>query len=401
MSTRDYDLVVYGATGFTGRQAAATIQRSGGELRWCIAGRNQTKLEALRDELGLGQLPIEVADALDEDAIDKLVARTRVLLTTAGPYAKFGELLIAACARHGTDYVDITGETPWIRDMMDRYHAAAVATGARIVPFCGFDSVPSDIGVWFMVQQLRERGTGTVLVRGVHRSKGGFNGGTLATAMNLAETGMDRRLSDRRLLDPPETRDGPKLRADPRAAEYSAELGRWTVPFFMGPVNSRVVRRSAALSGLWGAPYGEAFDYEERMGFGKSGLGARAFTVGLGLALGLLGAAWGRSLLKPILPKPGEGPSEETMDGGFMKVDLLAEGEDGTTLRGRLSAKGDPGNRVTVALLCACALSLVHQRDALPGGSERLGFLTPATAFGQVLLDRMRAEGMTLELTEP
>jgi len=400
MSTRDYDLVVYGATGFTGRQAAATIQRSGGDIRWCIAGRNQGKLEALRDELGLGQLPIEVADALDEDAISALVARTRVLLTTAGPYAKYGESLIAACARHGTDYVDITGETPWVRDMMDRYHDTAVSTGAVIVPFCGFDSVPSDIGAWFMVQQLAERGTGTTLVRAVHRSKGGFNGGTLATAMNLAETGMDRRMRDRRLLDPPETRDGPKLRADPRTVEFSDELGRWTVPFFMGPVNSRVVRRSAALSGLWGAPYGEGFDYEERMGLGKSGLGARTFTLGLGLSLSLMGAAWGRSLLRPMLPKPGEGPSEETMDGGFMKVDLFAEGEDGTTLQGRLAAKGDPGNRVTVALLCACALSLLHQRDALPGGPERVGFLTPATAFGQILVDRMRADGMTLELTE-
>ena len=394
---REYDLVVYGATGFTGRQAAATIARRAPELRWCIAGRSAEKLEALREELELGQVPVEVADALDEAAVDALVARARVFLTTAGPYAKYGNAIVASCVAHGTDYVDITGETPWVRELMDRHQEEALRTGAKVVPFCGFDSVPSDLMAWFLVRELRQQGTGTRLVRAVHTSRGGFNGGTLATAWNMAETGMDRKMADRTILNPPEARrTEPPPRKDPRSSEYIEELGTWTVPFFMGPVNSRVVRRSAALSARWGEPWGEAFDYEERMGVG-GGLQARLVTGVLGLGVGMMGTSLGRAVLKPFIPAPGEGPSEETMDNGFTKVKAVAHGEDGSLVRGRLLFQGDPGNRATVAMLCECALSLVQDREALPGGAERAGFLTPTTAFGEVLLRRLREVGFVVE----
>ncbi len=398
---RPYDLVVYGATGFTGRQAAATIARRAPGIRWCMAGRNPTKLEALRSELGLGQVPLEVADALDEDAIDALVARTKVFLTTAGPYTTYGNAIVAACARHGTDYVDITGETPWVRRLLDQHQDTAQQSGAKIVPFCGFDSVPSDITAWFLVKALAERGSGTRLVRTVHRSKGGFNGGTLATAWTMAESGDDRKMADRTLLNPPEARRlEPAPRRDPRDTVFVEELGGYGVPFFMAPVNSRVVRRSAALSAQYGEAYGQAFDYEERMWGGRNGLGARATTGVLGLGVLAMGSSAGRALLKPLIPKPGEGPSEEAMDGGFTRVDGLAEADDGSTLQAKLVFHGDPGNRCTVALLCECALSLVEERDGLPGGEARTGFLTPATAFGEVLLRRMREVGFELDLVD-
>jgi len=398
-ATRSFDVVLYGATGFTGRQAAATFaERVDDRLSWAVAGRDEVRLRAVRDELGPGGAGagVVVADALDAEAVDRMVADARVVLSTAGPYAKYGANVVASCARHGTHYVDITGETPWIRAMIDAHHEAARASGTRIVPGCGYDSVPSDLSAWFLARQLQERGTGAAQLECVFLGKGGVNGGTVASLMNqLEDRAQLRRLLDPRLLNPPAHRAVRRGEVDPTRARWHEGLKRWVAPFFMGPVNTRVVRRSVALAHDAGEAYGTDPVYQEWMRAGSRAQ-ALAFAGGLWAMPRVLASRRVRRLVGRFLPDPGEGPSEQAMDEGFVSVALFGRGEDGTELRGRFSSPGDPGNRVTVALVTECALALAEDLHELP---DRGGVITPAFAFGEVLARRVRARGMTLELS--
>ncbi len=397
----DLDLVVVGATGFTGRQAAAYLAaHAPPELRWALVGRNEARLLAVRDGLGPAQAGREclVVDTQDEAAVEALVARTRVVLTTVGPYAQYGEPLLAACARQGRHYVDITGETPWVARMIERHHATALESGARIVPFCGFDSVPSDLGAWMLAEHQRQRGGAALAeVLALFRARGGFNGGTLASALGMMERGDGRTVARPDLLNAP----GPigTYPRDQRGAVYVAEASTWSAPFFMEAVNTRVVRRTASL--LAGGPEdpGPAFRYREAMrtGPGLSGnLLAQTLTLSLGAFAVLMSGAWGRGLVRRLAPAPGEGPDEQTMDRGFFRVDLLARTVDGGSLRGRIEGQGDPGNRCTVRMLCEAALCLCLDEAALP---PRAGILTPATALAGPYLARLRAAGMRFEVS--
>ena len=410
-SARDLDLIVHGATGFTGRQAAQYVATHAPEgLRWAISGRNATRLAAVRSSLqAAGQGPeVVVADSHDAVAIDALARRTRVVLTTVGPYAKYGTALFAACAGAGTHYVDITGETPWARDMTDVHHGTAERTGAVLVPFCGFDSIPSDLGTFMMVDWIRrEWGLGTREVRSGFRAKGGFNGGTLDSAMTMAEQGTQKKMGHPFLLNPEGMR-GEGRRAGPRHADPTGPWrdpdmgspdrpGRWLAPFFMAPVNTRVVRRSAAVSEQRGQPYGADFAYSEGMLVASRAQGW-GIVAGRGGGGGVLATRLGRTVAQRFLPKPGEGPSEAAMDGGFFTTELVAVAEDGRVVRGRIHGDGDPGNRSTVRMLCESAFCLTHLLDDTPAGAHGGGVWTPATAFGPVLLERLRAAGMTFEV---
>ncbi len=407
MTTPDLDLVVFGATGFTGRQAAAYLaEHAPADLRWALAGRSADKLAAVRDGLGPDHADREliIADSHDAAAIDAMAARTRVVLTTVGPFAAYGSELFGACARHGTDYVDITGETPWVADMIAKWEKTAQDSGARLIPFCGFDSVPSDMGAWMMVDWIRrEWDQPTLQVESVFKMKGGVNGGTMASAVGMMERGETRRMGDPYLLNPPgsrpdKTRPGDR---DPMAAHFDERLGGWTAPFFMGPVNSRVVRRSAALFAAQDHPYGPDFTYRERMWAGR-GLSGRAtatsLTGGQGVFAWLGSKDWGPKLVSRLAPDPGEGPSEATMDAGFFQTELLAEAGDGRQVAGVIHSQGDPGNRSTVRMLCEAALCLAVDGDALP---QQGGVRTPATALGGRYLERLRASGMRWEVTGP
>ncbi len=389
---REFDIVLLGATGFTGRQAAGFLRAhpDARALKLCFAGRDPTRLAAVS-----AGTPLRVVDTRDVDAVERLAASTRVLVTTVGPYARYGDAVVDACARNGTDYLDITGETPWVRRVIERLDALARQTGARIVPFCGFDSVPSDLGAYMMVQALRERhDEGTVEVRSAFRIKGGLNGGTMATALMLAEPEHGEGLFSPYVLVP--TR-APGVFDEPRVAAAMREdlrphpdeaLGGWVAPFVMAPVNGAVVRRSQALWAARGEPYGAGFVYQEGAA-ARGPLRAWAFTAG-GLLIGL-GARWRwlRRAAERFVPKPGEGPTEAQMDDGWFRVVLVARGERGTQLRGRILSQGDPGNRSTVRMLCSAALSLALG-EAAPGG----GVLTPSVALGLGFLDRLRREGM-------
>lgn len=394
-TAEQYDVILYGATGFTGTQAARYLERAAPDgLRWAIAGRNGEKLSRMAEALS-GVSGVVVADSTDQDSINTMVAQTRVLMTTAGPYALYGEPVVSACARLGRDYVDITGETPFVRRMIDRYHDQAAESGARIIPFCGFDSIPSDIGALFMVNHLRSEGVGCRRIWAYYRMKGGgLNGGTLASALNMLDQDGSALMDDPFLLNPDTPRPADPIPDLKRAREVEG-VG-WVAPFFMAPVNSRVVRRSAALSAAWGMPYGADFDFMEAMGPMKSRK-ARMVAAGMAAVEATSGFPALRGLARRFGPAPGEGPSEEQMAAGALSAVYIAEAEDGRRFRGTLHADGDPGNRITTMLLSESAFALALQRDALPGAPTRGGVLTPATGLGDVLIERIKAAGVRLE----
>ena len=403
-SDRPYDVVLYGASGFVGKQTVQYFARHPGlgQIRWAIAGRNRQKLEAVRDEVGVA-VDVLAADSQDQAAIDAIVSQTRVLLTTAGPFALYGNALVDACVRFKTHYVDITGETPWVRALIDRYHIQAAADGTRIIPCCGFDSVPSDLGTYLVVRQLQQEfGLPCESVTGYFQAIGGFNGGTLASGFNLSDSQQTAQLSDPFLLNPSalHTPEAIDRQRDPSAPTFSPDLNTWVAPFFMAAVNTRIVRRSSALFEQWQEPYGSNFTYQEYLKFDEplAWLKATSATAGLALAAGVLQQPALRSLLQPFLPQPGSGPSEETMNQGWFACELVGRAIDGRKVRGVIRDQGDPGNRATVKFVCESALALALQADELPGDRARGGILTPATGLGNVLAERLRQAGMTVEV---
>lgn len=400
---RPYDLVLFGATGFTGKLVAEYLAKHAKGLVWAVAGRNEAKLREVMRGLGAAgeKLGLFLADSSDDEALAKIARAAKVVVTTVGPYAKFGLPLAEACAKNGTHYVDITGEVPFVRASIDRNHDVARETGARIVHCCGFDSIPSDLGVLTLAERARETGDSLRATRFVLlRAKGGFSGGTAASMLNLMEE-AERDASLRRLLwnpysltpDPAsEIRiDGPDR---PSVKKHDRE-GVWTGPFVMAAVNTRIVRRSNA---LLGHAYGAGFSYDESMSFGKGPAGlarAAAFTAGIGGALLLASKKPTRGLLARLLPSAGEGPSKAERDAGYFRIAIHAETSRGRRLRASVEGTSDPGYGETAKMLSESALALAHGDFASAEG----GVLTPAVALGMPLVARLRAAGMTFDVT--
>jgi short subunit dehydrogenase-like uncharacterized protein len=402
VSPREFDVIVYGASGFVGRRAARYLadHAQQASLRWAIAGRDHAKLEALAATVG--NPPVFVAEGNDRAALDALAARTRVILAMAGPFALYADKLVYACVAANTHYADITGETPWVKSLIDRHHDTAAAGGTRIVPCCGFDSAPSDLGAYLCAQAARARGTECMTVKGFFQMSGGLNGGTLATLMMIgSDPEMNGMMRDPELLNPDDIRAAKTgaLR-DPTIASFDADITAWIAPFPMGPINTRVVRRSAALYEQWGESYGKMFGYQEYMAFPGPFGATTAATVAAGTMLAQNTIAFGstRSLLQPLIPKPGTGPSEAAIRDGWFRCEFVGRTSDGQKIRALVSDRGDPGNAATVKFACEAALALAGDAAALPGGAGRGGVLTPASALGDVLVQRLRAAGMTLEV---
>ncbi len=409
MTDRAYDVVLYGASGFTGKQTVQYFAARGPAdgLRWAIAGRNRQKLETVQAQVsaaGTNNKPdILIADSQDQAAVDAIAGQTRVLLNTAGPFALYGSAIVDACVRLQTHYVDITGETPWVRELIERYHAQAASTGTRIIPCCGFDSVPSDLGTYLVVRQIqREWQLPCRSVKAYFQAFGGFNGGTLASGFNLYDSESWNQVSDPFLLSPTAAPSQAEIERhrDPDQPQYDPDLGTWVGPFFMGMVNSRVVRRSCSLFAQWQDPYGPDFTYQEYLKFDPplAWLQAAAVTAGMALAGRAVQQPLIRNWLQSWLPQPGTGPSEQTMQSGWFRCELLGIASDGRQIRGLIADQGDPGNRATVKFLCESALSLALDSDQLPGGPERGGILTPATGLGDVLATRLQRAGMTIKI---
>jgi short subunit dehydrogenase-like uncharacterized protein len=398
---RAFDVVLYGATGFVGRQTVAYFaQHAPSRLRWALAGRNEFKLAQARKAAGPGaaRAGIVVADAADDAALGALAAQARVVLSSAGPFALHGSALVAACVEHGTHYCDITGETTWVKQVIDAHHARAARDGTRIVPCCGFDSVPSDIGALLVADAVqRDTGAPCVRVKACHTIRGGVNGGTLASILNIAESGALADFQDTFLLNPEGTApDDRASHADVLSLRKDEHFdGAWLAPFVMAMINTRVVRRSAALLGTQ-AGYGEGFVYQEflRTGRGVQGAAmAAGMTLGLGLSAAALQVPAVRAAARHLLPAPGQGPSTPAMDGGFTRCDLIGENARGEQVKARIEMKGDPGNRATTLFVCEAALSLAAapRRGA---DKPRGGVLTPASALGLPYAQRLAAAGV-------
>jgi short subunit dehydrogenase-like uncharacterized protein len=407
---RNHDLVVFGATSFVGQILTRYLYEEfglRGRLHWAIAGRSQAKLEELRGSLGRGaaRLSIIVADAGDDAALRELCSGSRVVASTVGPYALYGEPLIRACVEAGTDYCDLTGEPQWIRRMLQKYEAAARKSGARIVHCCGFDSVPSDLGVHYLQREARAR-FGKPCERVKMRVKamsGGFSGGTAASAMNaFKEAAADPKLR-KELANPyslcPKGHGARTRQPNVKFAEYDADFEAWVAPFVMAAPNVRMVHRTNALSGN---AYGADFRYDEAV-LGGRGLRGRAvasaIAAGLGgFALAAAIAPLRAALERFVLPAPGEGPSPEAQKKGFYDLRFLGKTADGRSIRVKVTGQGDPGYGSTSKILGQAAAMLALD---VPASRVRGGFWTPATIFGDELVRRLvRHADMKFEVLE-
>jgi len=408
MTDESFDIIVYGATSFVGQIICQYLLQVYGvdeSVKWALAGRSQPKLEALKAELGpaASALPIVVADAEDENALKTLCQSTRCVLSTVGPYALYGEALVKLCAQLGTDYVDLTGEVQWIRLMLERYETQAKASGARLVHCCGFDAIPSDMGVYFLQQQAYgeyEQPCQRVKCR-IKAAKGGFSGGTVASLLNALK-GAAKDVKIRRMLaDPyslcvnlPTTK---MKQPDVKLPTFDKDFNAWLAPFLMSGINTRVVHRTNVLAKHC---YGKDFQYDEAlmMGQGPKGwLQAQGVTLGLASFVTAALIKPSRWLLKKfVLPSPGEGPSPEAQKKGFFDIRLFGQTREGQKIKAKVTGDQDPGYGSTAKMISEAALCLVFD---VPKTKENGGFWTPASLLGDDLIKRLQEKaGLTFQV---
>ncbi len=405
-SDREFDIILWGATGFTGQLVAEyLVARYGGagDLHWALGGRNEKKLSELRERLEAPELAIVLGDGDDAASLAEITAKARVICTTVGPYAQYGSKLVEACAKAGTHYCDLTGELHWIRRMLDTHQEEAVASGAVIVPTCGFDSIPSDLGAFFVQQEARARyGESSPKIKcGVKGFSGGASGGTVASMMNMMEEAsrdseITRIMSDPYAINPSGQRHGPDGK-DRSSPFEEPDFGEWTAPFVMAAINTRVVRRSAAL-----LHYGDDFSYEETMLTGPGVGGAmRAASVafGMGIGMGAMSLTPLRRMAGRWLPAPGEGPSRKQQADGYWDLRFWAAPPAGSAkppIRAKLLGDRDPGYGSTSKMLAESAVCLA--KDELPASG---GFHTPASAMGDLLVERLqKSAGVSFDVLE-
>ncbi|MFC9964833.1 saccharopine dehydrogenase family protein [Nocardia ignorata] len=408
---REFDLILFGATGFVGKLTAEYLLTAApATAKIALAGRSRDKLAAVREELGpaAASWDLVVADSTDAASLAAMAERTKVVVTTVGPYLRYGLPLLGACAAAGTHYADLTGEPLFIHDAIEQFEQTAVDSGAKIVNSCGYDSIPSDLSVYEIYRASVADNTGeledTTLVAYL---KGGMSGGTIDSGRAMmediaADSGRAKilahpySLSPDRSMDPDVGRQTDQALA--RADSIDPSLHGWVTTFIMASHNTKVVRRS---NGLLGWPYGKQFRYREVMNAGTS---ATAPLVAAGIAGGIVAGmtsgavlsrvSLGRKLLDRILPKPGTGPDEKARRSGWFTMKTFARTSSGAKYQATFSGTGDPGYQATAVLLGQSGLCLAF--DELP---ERAGILTPASAMGEALTERLRRAGMTIEVT--
>lgn len=400
MSSKKYDVIVWGATGFTGKWVAKHLFDTYGvddkKLRWAIAGRSADKLKAVAEFMGDADLSIDqlLANSDDEASLIELTNQTKAIISTVGPYAYYGSLLVKVCAENGTHYVDLTGEVPWMREMIDAHEAAAQKSGAKIVHSCGFDSVPSDMGVYY-TQKMATKKFGQPLQKinyNLMKMKGGISGGTIASMMNVVKLAVkDKKirkiLANPYALNPDKAFRGPD-RGDQKNAQFSAEIDKWTAPFVMASINTRIVRRSNALMNF---TYGEGFQYKEVMATAKGAKGyatAKAIAAGVKAVMVTSVTNIGRKFLGLFLPAQGEGPKVDVDNPGFYHIQFNGYTADGQAFISKLIGDGDPGYGSTSKMLAEAAVCLALDELTTEGG-----FWTSASALGDAYLERLQTNG--------
>jgi len=385
MAKKEFDVVLCGATGFVGRQSVRYFERHApAGLRWAIAGRDPARLQALG-----ANVPILVFDSLLQDQVDALVSRTRIIVSTAGPFRVYSDPLVDACVRLNTHYVDISGETPRIRDLMDRYHHAAVEARVRIVPFCALISAPADLMVHLLNEQLAG---GLVEAKGfVQMGGGSFSGGTISSIALAHTNGDATRASDPFLLNPDRRRPAQAIEQDPTGVHYDRTVAAWTAPSPSGLGDTRAVRRSGTLTA-------NEVIYQEYMAFpGRFGLvRAYGFHAVMRLLDVMMRNGPARRLLQRCIP-PGSGPSDKAMDAGWFELRVSGRRADGKQANVSFRGEGDAGNRITVKCVCEAAFLLAWEEPSLP---EMFGVLTPSVAFGDLLVNRLAASGIRIRVDD-
>lgn len=405
MTNREFDIVVFGATSFVGQILCDYLVNEHTEpnLSWAMAARSKSKLEALQQRLGprAEAVPVFVADSFDEASLGQLCQKASVVISTVGPYALYGETLVRTCAESGTDYCDLTGESFWIRAMIDKYEASARLSGARIVNCCGFDSIPSDLGVRFLQEQALQAFGETCerVDMGVKVMKGGASGGTIASGINMykqaaGDPELRRQMADPYSLCPQQ--HGFETEQREEAVAYREAFQSWAGPFIMAAINTRIVLRSVALMGM---PYGNRFQYSESTLTGDGDKGrkrARRLARGMKLGALVMSLALTRWLASRFLPKPGEGPTPEQQRSGAFELLFVGTTASGAQIQTRVTGDRDPGYGGTAKMLAQAAISLRRDVDK---GAKAGGFWTPASVFGAGLYERLtRFAGLRFEV---
>jgi short subunit dehydrogenase-like uncharacterized protein len=396
MSLRSFDIILVGATGFTGRRAVKYFSdHAPDSLNWGIAARDPEKLSRIASENGVSSERCFRVDTTNPDDVRKIVQQTRIIVTTVGPFSLYGEELIRQCAESGTHYLDITGEVGFIQKMSSKYEEAAMESGSILIPFSGFDSVPADITAYLLSNEFTD--PAKLSIKSYYSISGGFNGGTIATMLNKFETGEYKEMNDPRLLIRGKEQNVHKT-SDTHFFGYDQLIKKWSAPFIMGTINSKVVYKSAAIFNEEKNKYTDSIGYSEHSALGPWYNPLPFLIVSLFMVtLTLLGPYnWFRSLIKRIMPAPGEGPSERSIENGFFRLTAFALDGNSKPKKLRMSYPGDPGNKSTIFFLCESALFLAENDRSYIG---RNGFLTTISALGPELIGRLKDRGLNISIT--
>ena len=388
---KKYEIIVYGATGFTGQICCKYLRDNYKDLVWAMAGRNKEKLDQIKSDFNL-ECDVIVADGADLEALRSLTSQTKVVLSTAGPFARYGSLLVQACVENATHYTDITGENHWVKGLIDKHHEEAASKGTRIIPSCGYDSIPSDIGALFTISQFNKP---VSRVDVYQEALGGASGGTTETMFTM--DGLSKEMRDPFVLNPEDTvsEEQREKSKDGFSIEQVEGIDGWAGMGLMAVANTRVVRRSAALMEQNQKPYGNNFTFGEHGLFSTKRM-ARLASYGLLMVFIVISTPI-KHLFRPFLKKPGEGPSQEQQDNGWFRSTFVAFSEDGERKVCSMYGSGDPGYKSTAKLVCESAIALARSSD-LPGGNEYGGVLTSAVGLGEVLIDRLKNAGIEFKV---
>lgn len=409
---RPYAVILYGATSFVGQITAHYLinflsnakNKDGSNVTWAIAGRDEEKLNELQSKLE-SKVDIIIANSKDSASLDEMTKQTQVIISTVGPYLKYGEPLIKSCAENGTDYVDLTGEAIFIKDMMDKYQDTAKQSGARIVNSCGFDSIPSDLGVYFTQTKAEEKfgEACNVIHMRVKAAKGGISGGTIASMATIFEEVGEDKSRRKQVANPyllNDDTDVPNVRQDNVSKpEYDSTHKRWLAPFVMASINTRIVHRSNQLLGY---EYGRDFKYDEAIWMKdgvKGKLSSYAMSAGLlGFATAMMIKPSRELLSKHVLPKAGTGPSKDEQENGYFDIRHFGQTAKNDTITVKVTGDKDPGYGSTSRMLAQAALCLAQDISKEDVGG---GFWTPASAMGDKLIARLEEHsGLSFEVID-
>ena len=409
MHNRPYDIIVFGATGFTGKLVVEYLIEHYGVnnklFTWAIAGRNEDKIKKVIETLAVKNDQIKkinffIADSFNDKSLDNLSKSAKLVISTVGPYIKYGKNLVSHCAHNGTHYCDLTGEVPFIRESIDAYDKVAKKNECRIIHSCGFDSIPSDLGVLFLQSEAKKKYDRfcSHIKYYVRATKGGFSGGTIASMIAISNYIKSKPNLSGLLGNPyalnSDKYEGPSV-SSPRSVVWDQDVGLWTAPFIMSGINTRVVRRSNELLGF---KYGKEFLYTEVTSFQKGIMGylkSYSMLIFLGLTKFLMSFKPTFWLLKNFyLPSPGEGPNKEKRDNGFFKI-LLNGYVDGNHISCTVTGDKDPGYSGTAIMLTESALSIILNNEEIP---KKFGVLTPASGIGKILIKRLKTKGIIFKV---